>query len=112
MQQHISFAKSAVSGLDQAVYDVAELDIHNAGRNLQAWAKKQMWRQLLPDHFPFNINANKYDEPTETLQSALLPHEVFHTLYTHAPEVFGKVMLGGDGHLDGTACCGFFALKW
>ena len=98
--KNISFAKSAVSGLDQAVYDVAELGIHNAERNLQSWAKKQMWRQLLPDPFPFNINANKYDEPTETLQSALLPHEVFHTLYTHAPEVFGKVMLGGDGLLE------------
>ena len=59
-----------------------------------------MWRQLLPDPFPFSINANKYDEPTETLQSALLPHEVFHTLYTHAPEVFGKVMFGGDGILE------------
>jgi hypothetical protein len=51
-----------------------------------------MWRQLLPALYTFKLDISVRDEISESDHSAILPHEVFHSLYTFAPEIFRKIM--------------------
>lgn len=91
-----SFAKAALRVPDQILKDLAKIDSHNAERDLQNWASRQLWRQLLPDPYNFNLDVEHSGELHESIHSCLLPHEVFHALYTHGPELFRKLMMGGS----------------
>jgi hypothetical protein len=63
---------------------------------------RQPWRKLLPDVFTFELTMLVDSEGTLGLveQSALLPHEVFHTVYTKAKPVFDIIFSGGDENLE------------
>ena len=75
----------------------------NSERNLHRWAKKQTWFDFLPEPFDFEIQVadvggmrggvfTQEAEPIPMMHSALLPHEVFHTLFHHARDVFEHLL--------------------
>ena len=75
----------------------------NSERSLHNWAQQQSWIDFLPEPFDFKIHiedlggnrAGVFAQgavPKESLHSALLPHEVMHTLYKHAPDVFAHLL--------------------
>jgi hypothetical protein len=88
----IEFAKASLQIPDDMTLSVAKMNTHNGERDLQTWAQHQMWRQLLPALYTFKLDISVRDEISESDHSAILPHEVFHSLYTFAPEIFRKIM--------------------
>ena len=93
----ILFAQASLRGPDNITTDIASFDAgKNAERNLQRWVNRQMWRELLPQPYSFKLNLQVGTDIAERSHAVLLPHEVFHTLYHHAPEVFTKIMRGGS----------------
>lgn len=73
----------------------------NAERALQTWANKQAWRKLLPDLYTFPIALSKLAQDstdtgkTHAEHAALLPHEVFGSLHSYAPDLFDHLLTGG-----------------
>ena len=62
-----------------------------------------MWHGFLPDPFDFEIEVAdlgglrgnvlmQSEKPIQLMQSALLPHEVFHTLFDHARDVWEHLL--------------------
>ena len=88
----IEFAKASLEIPDDMRLSVAKMNPHNGERDLHRWVAHQMWRQLLPALYTFKLDISVQDEITESDHSAILPHEVFHSLYTFAPEIFRKIM--------------------
>jgi hypothetical protein len=59
----------------------------NSERALQTWATQQEWRNLLPELYEFSLPlAESWHERDPPLHAALLPHEVFASLYSEAPD--------------------------
>jgi hypothetical protein len=88
-------------GASEAVRAIASFDGPNAERDIQRWFRTQAWAKLVPHPFEFDLSFLKPDGVgTYTgKQSALLPHEVFHTLYTYGPELFHHLFVGRPGNL-------------
>ena len=69
---------------------------------MQRWAARQAWFYLLPPLYEFKLNyvdANEYTETKQMDHAALLPHEVFATLYEKAPDLFRHIMYGTEENL-------------
>ena len=94
-------AKSSLKGPDAIVYAlVKNLNTHAHDRDLARLARRHAWRALLPDPYEFMIKyAIDETKSGEKLQAALLPHEVLHTLFSHARDLFGCLM-GEDDALS------------
>ena len=54
----------------------------------------------MPTLFEFPITINGDEGLKESMHSALLPHEVFHTIYHEAPLLFRKLFTGGEENLQ------------
>ena len=73
-------------------------------RDLHRWARRHSWSNLLPHPYEFKLNLIDHSltddgldkQARETTHAALLPHEVFHCIYSHGPELFTKLFLGGS----------------
>ena len=76
---------------------------HNAERAIHRWAQRQAWRQLLPAVYQFQIVLNGKDNlgtsPGLSTHAALLPHEVFASLYSQSPALFEYLMSGGSNNV-------------
>lgn len=73
----------------------------NFERDLHRWANKQDWRSLLPSlyEFPLRVYAADSWQTTTTTHFAMLPHEVFGSVYREAPDLF-KFLWGSSSQLD------------
>ena len=93
--------KSSLKGPDASVYNLAKnLNTHNPDRDLVRLARRYAWRALLPEPYEFMINYAIDETKSGTkAQAALLPHEVLHTLFSHARDLFGCLM-GEDDALS------------
>ena len=64
---------------------------------------RQLWRQLLPALYEFPIivdNKAEFGTATDVCNhAACLPHEVFSSLYTAAPDLFRHLFTGEPGNL-------------
>lgn len=90
-------ARDARGPLGEALREVAALNPRHAERDLMRWVRKQAWRGLLPELYHFPLMKNTWQQgPQEMTHSVLLPHEVFGSLFTHAPELFHKLFVGED----------------
>ena len=102
-QRVTHLARAALLEPSTGLRAVASLNPHNGERALKAWVKRQAWNRLAPSTYEFMVNykdANKDNiEARPGLHSALLPHEMFHTLFTYAPEVFRHILAGTDDDL-------------
>ena len=87
----IELAKASLQLPDDMTLSVAMMDPHNGERSLHNWVQHQMWRQLLPALYTFKLDISVRDEISEGEHSAILLHEVFHSLYTFAPKIFRKL---------------------
>ena len=105
-------ARAALKRPSQALVTFAKT-VHgkNAERNLHRWASKQCWYGFLPEPFDFEIKIkhlggrrkgtfNVEPDPVPATKSALLPHEVFHSIFKHAPDVW-EYLLGDMQPLRG-----------
>ena len=80
---------------------LGHLAASNFERDLHRWATKQDWRKLLPNlyDFPLRVYAgNSWEIQTRT-HFAMLPHEIFGTVYEQAPELF-RFLWGSQSQLD------------
>ena len=69
---------------------------------MHRWFKRQHFAMALPEPFEFDV-AWKRGGGIGTYQgthSALLPHEVFHTIHTLGKELFDYLFVGGPGNLE------------
>ena len=88
-------------GSSNAVQDIAQFEGVHAERDLHQWERKQPWSQLVPEPFEYDVSYLRSDGvgTYKSKHCALLPHEMFHTLFLNAPEVFHYLFVGGAGNL-------------
>ena len=89
---------AACDNVPQHVRELAMLpnDSHRE-RDLHRWVGRQVWRDILPQPYDFDIPITRdgiHEEPG--VHSALLPHESFHTLHQYR-ELFDHMMIGDVG---------------
>ena len=93
-----------VGGRFENVKAIASKSGHNSERALRRWVKRQAWSHLVPALYVFQCNyadrSEDYIQPRPIDHSALLPHEVYNSLYTHAPEVFRHLVSGTNSELE------------
>ena len=97
-------ARAALRPATSALEGVASISSdHNAERAIHRWAQRQAWRQLLPAVYQLQIVLNGKDNlgtsPGLSTHAALLPHEVFASLYSQSPALFEYLMSGGSNNL-------------
>lgn len=74
----------------------------NAERDLHSLLRRKPWRKLMPDLYPFPnyvCRAKESAGAKRCTSYALLPHEVFHSVYTTAPDLFDFLFRGNDANL-------------
>jgi hypothetical protein len=71
----------------------------NSERALQSWATRQPWRKLLPELYEWSLPLAESWEVRDDLHAALLPHEVFGSMHSEAPDLFECLLTGGDNNL-------------
>jgi hypothetical protein len=98
-----SLARAALRPPTESLKQIAKVSKDNAERDLHRWVQRQVWRQLMPAPYVFDLvlkdKAEHGTEPAIVPHFALLPHEVFHTLFTRAPDLFDWLLTGGDDNL-------------
>ena len=100
-----SLAKSALYAPNAALQAAGLMGTDNwghQGRSLQRWVARQAWFGLLPQLYEFDVNylnAKDYTKEKWMSHAALLPHEVFATLYDKAPDLFRHLMYGTEENL-------------
>ena len=89
------------SWASRSIQQLASLNRHNGERDLHRWARKQVWSQLLPPEYTFELPVLSTDRTSTTRRphAALLPHEVVGRLHAQAPELFEHLLTGGEGNL-------------
>ncbi len=89
---------------DAAIAELAAMADHNGERKLHRWLNKTGWRQMLPELYEFDVP--KIRKGTQAGQremmrhAAILPHEMFASMHTHARPVFEQILTGGAGNLQ------------
>ena len=71
---------------------------------MRKWVRGQAWSRLVPSSYIFPCNYADADDTKAgikaTTHSAILPHELFHTLFTFAPQLFAHILSGSDADLQ------------
>jgi hypothetical protein len=91
--------RAVEAGTTGAPMDVLELANLSPGtsfeRDLHRWAKKKAWSRFIPEIYEFSLplahGSGKHH--------ALLPHELFHSIWSEAPELFKYLFYGSDEEL-------------
>ena len=83
----------------------AMADAHGHGeRMLHAWLEKASWRAMLPALYQFDVPKRRHGvqagEVSSMQHAAILPHEMFATMYAHAKPVFENILTGGGENLQ------------
>ncbi len=93
---------SGAAGVDLRM--LARMQGNNGERALHRWAKRQLWRGLMPEPFKFKVKkmgkGEQHGMPTEAFHWALLPHEVFSNLAETAPDLWEFLFTGGRANLQ------------
>ena len=88
---------------DDAITKLAEMTDQNGERKLHAWLQKAPWRRMLPNLYEFDmpkqLKGELAGEHTIMKHAAILPHELFASMYAHAPAVFEAILTGGSQNL-------------
>ena len=84
-------ARAALKPPTPALAHAAKLSSANAERDLHRWVVRQAWRRLLPHPYAFVIilqDKIHVDRIVVSEHHAMLPHDVFHNVFTYAPKLF------------------------
>ena len=83
--------------------ELAAMQGHHAERALHRWAQRQHWRSMLPQLYQFNMvklgRGTQSTVPAPRPHWALLPHELFASLYGAAPDLFRSLFYGDEANL-------------
>ena len=94
----------------RSIEELAGLDINHLERDFHRWARRQVWRELLPELYTFPLAVSADTGPAMRQHAAILPHELFGNLFHRAPELFRMLFTGEVGNLEGwwaeAAACG------
>ena len=75
----------------------------NSERDLHRWIGTQAWGTLIPPTFDFLVDYADMSPcgtlPGEVTHSCLLPHELFHSVFTTSPCLFRHLFTGSDTEL-------------
>ena len=69
-------------------------------RSLHRWTARQPWHSFLPKPFEFKLQKDTRHGPRELSHFAVLPHELFSSVYHQAAELFELLFTGPEGNLD------------
>lgn len=88
-------------GAHRSIQEIAQMrtDSHFE-RSLHRWAKRQPFADFLPTPFDFNILKRTRRGDRELSHSAVLPHELFSSIFHKAFDLFEILFTGPQGNLQ------------
>jgi hypothetical protein len=91
-------------GAHRSIQEIAALRVGTRygdfERSLHRWSMRQPWYSFLPKPFEFKLFKDTRHGPQELSHFAVLPHELFSSVYHQAEDLFELLFTGPEGNLD------------